>query len=220
MHERNWGKLDSAVQKIEAARAAGVDVTADRYPYTAANTGLDAVLPRWALAGSRSERLARLTDPSQRRQVLDDLAGRPEQAWQQIVIAEVRGPRHRWCQGLTVAKAAATRGTHPAVFAIDLLAAERGQVGAIYHVMSESNLERILARDWVTIGSDSGCRAAATRSARGCLTRAPLGPSAGLLDRLAGTGGFSGLRLPFERLPPIPGGASALSAAGGSSRGD
>ena len=58
-----------------------------------------------------------------------------------------------------MAKAAAARGTHPAVFVIDLLAADRGHVGAIYHVMSESNLERILARDWVTIGSDSGCRA-------------------------------------------------------------
>jgi N-acyl-D-aspartate/D-glutamate deacylase len=103
MYERNWEKLDPALRMIEAARATGVDVTADRYPYTAANTGLEAILPPWALEGTRRDRLASLTDAVKRVRILDGLARRPERTWHQIVIADVRSAEHRQHQGLTVA---------------------------------------------------------------------------------------------------------------------
>jgi N-acyl-D-amino-acid deacylase len=159
MYARNWDKLDAALARIEAARAAGLDVTADRYPYTAANTGLDAILPRWAAEGLRQDWLARLTNPPTRSRILDELAARPLSIWDQIVIAEVRTPRYRAHQGLTVAKAASRERMRPEVFAVDLLAADGGTVAAFYHAMSDANLDRILARDWVMVGSDSGCRA-------------------------------------------------------------
>lgn len=159
MHERNWSKLDAVLRSIEAARAAGIDVTADRYPYTAANTGLDAILPGWALEGTRPERLARLTDLVSRDRLLRELAPWSPQTWEQVVIAEVREARDRGYEGASVAAAAAARGQRPEAFALDLLAANGAQVGAIYHAMSESNLERILSQDWVMVGSDSGCRA-------------------------------------------------------------
>lgn len=167
MHEWNWNKLDAALAMIEAARAAGVDVTADRYPYTAAQTGLDAVLPRWAVEGTRGERLARLADPALRPRLLATLAARPAVTWQRIVIAEVREAAHRRHQGRTVAEAAAAEGTRPEAFVLDLLAADGGQVGATYHAMSPANLDRILSRDWVMIGSDSGCRAVGDPLGRG-----------------------------------------------------
>jgi len=159
MHERNWGKLDAALALVEAARAEGLDVTADRYPYTAAHTGLDAVLPAWAGEGSSAERLARLRDPGRRDEFLGVLAARPASTWERIVIAEVREPRHRPYQGRTVAELARARSMPPAAFALDFLAADGGRVGAIFHAMSPANLERILARDWVMIASDAGCRA-------------------------------------------------------------
>jgi len=159
MYARNWDKLDAALARIEAARAAGIDVTADRYPYTAADTGLDAILPRWAGEGSRQDRLARLTDPPARSRILAELTGRPESTWDQIVIAEVRHPRYRPHQGLTLAKAAGLERVRPEVLALDLLAVDGGAVGAFYHAMSQANLVRILSRDWVMIVSDSGCRA-------------------------------------------------------------
>jgi N-acyl-D-amino-acid deacylase len=160
MHERNWSKLDSALRSIEAARAAGADVTADRYPYTAANTGLEAVLPRWALEGSRAARLTRLTDPVFRNRLLHELASSSSNTWKRIVIAEVREAGNRRYEGLSVAEAAAACAEPPESFALDLLAANGGQVGAIYHAMSAQNLERILSQHWVMIASDSGCRAA------------------------------------------------------------
>jgi N-acyl-D-amino-acid deacylase len=158
MYRRNWDKLEAALARIEAAQAAGIDVTADRYPYTAANTGLDAILPRWAAEGSREDWLARLEDPSTRPRVLAELTARHESTWDQIVIAEVRHPRYRPHQGLTVAKAAGHERMRPEVFALDLLAADGGAVSAFYHAMSEANLDRILSRDWVMVGSDSACR--------------------------------------------------------------
>ena len=167
MHERNWTKLEAALASIEAAQASGVDVTADRYPYTAANTGLDAILPRWAVEGSRREWLARLGDPLPRTRLLAELAARPESIWDQIVIAEVRHPRYRVHQGLTVAKAAVRERTRPEAFTVDLLAAEGGQVAALYHAMSGANLDRILSCDWVMIGSDSGCRTVGDSLGRG-----------------------------------------------------
>jgi N-acyl-D-amino-acid deacylase len=160
MHERNWDKLDAALGLIEAARAAGMDVTADRYPYTAANTGLDAILPGWAVAGTREERRARLTDPALRPGLLAALAARPAATWERIVIAEVADARHRRDQGRTVAEAAAAAGARPEAFVLDLLADGGGPVGAIFHAMSPGNLERILTRTWVMIGSDSACRTA------------------------------------------------------------
>ncbi len=167
MYERNWEKLERALALIEAARADGLDVTADRYPYTAANTGLDAILPPWALEGSRPEQVARLRDAAARARLLDELAARAGGFWAQVVIAEVTLEAHRAWQGRSVADAARAAGRAPGEFVLDLLAAEELRVEAIYHAMSEANLRAILARDWVMIGSDSGCRAPDGPLARG-----------------------------------------------------
>src|SRR5574341_2211617 len=71
--ERNWGKLTQAFELIESAQRRGEDVTADRYPYTAANTGLQAALPRWALEGGKAEQTARLGDPVVRARFRQDI---------------------------------------------------------------------------------------------------------------------------------------------------
>lgn len=157
--EANWGKLEPALALIEAARAEGLAVTADRYPYTAANTGLDAVLPRWALEGSRREQVARLREPDTRSRLLAELEARPSAYWGTVMIAEVTLEPHRVYQGRRVDEAAARAGQTPGAFVLDLLAAEELRVEAIYFSMSETNLRRILSREWVMIGSDSGCRA-------------------------------------------------------------
>lgn len=167
MYERNWGKLPQALELIEGARAAGLDVTADRYPYTAANTGLDAVLPRWAIEGSRLEQVARLVVPEVRQRLLAELRARPAESWRQVVIADVTLPQHRGYHGRSVADAASSAGQAPEAFVLDLLAAEELRVEAIYHSMCEANLRTILARAWVMIGSDSGCRAPDGPLARG-----------------------------------------------------
>lgn len=154
--ERNWGKLTEALRLIEEARSRGQDVAADRYPYTASNTGLQAVLPSWALEGNRVEQVARLQDSSVRERLKGELTDR---RWDQIIIAEVTREGNRRYEGLEVSQAAAVAGKSPVEFVCDLLIEEETRVDAIFFTMSEENLQQILTRPYVMVASDSGTRA-------------------------------------------------------------
>lgn len=157
--ETNWGKLQEAFLLIEEARALGQDVTADRYPYTAANTGLQAVLPRWAVEGGKREQVDRLKDPTARGKIKAELREKPVRYWGNVMISEVASERNRRYEGLRLDEAASLAGQDPIDFVLDLLAEEEGFVDAIFFTMSEENLKRILQKPYVMIGSDSGCRA-------------------------------------------------------------
>ena len=86
----NWPKMAQAIELIEAARAEGLDVTADMYPYPAGSTGLSALLPSWAHAGGRESLLARLADPADRariRAALDGPGIARDAGWDGIAIS-------------------------------------------------------------------------------------------------------------------------------------
>lgn len=156
----NWHKLDEAFHKIESARARGVDVTCDRYPYTASNTGLSAVLPEWAFEGGLDRLLQRLSDPGDRTRMKEEiLAEHPEADYfSKIMICAVTRREDEKYVGRRVLDCAAAEGKDPFVFTFDLLAAERNMVDAIYFTMNEENLRRILKKPYVMIGSDSGAK--------------------------------------------------------------
>jgi N-acyl-D-aspartate/D-glutamate deacylase len=154
--ERNWGKLSEALGLIEEARSRGQEVSADRYPYTASNTGLQAVLPSWALEGNRVEQVARLRDEGVRERLARELVDR---RWDRVMIAEVTRPENRRYEGLRVHEAAKAAGKDPVNFVCDLLGEEEARVDAIFFTMSEENLAEILARPYVMVASDSGTRA-------------------------------------------------------------
>lgn len=158
---RNWEKLDRAIALIDGARARGLDVTCDRYPYTAANTGLQAMLPRWGIEGDKAAQRARLKDPEARRRLTEEvLAQHPEPDYfDRVMISDVTQAWNRSYTGLRVGQAAAKAGKPPMEFVLDLLWDESNMVDAIYFSMSEDNLRTILRKPYVMIGSDSGCRA-------------------------------------------------------------
>jgi N-acyl-D-aspartate/D-glutamate deacylase len=158
--ESNWVKLPQVFELIESARRRGVDVTADRYPYTAANTELQAALPGWVLEGGKAEQTARLADPAVRARIRREIGEGPQaRDWSQVMISEVTLPQNRRFQGLRVDAAARLADKEPLTFVLDLLHEEQTRVDAIYFVMSEENLQAILCKPYVMIGSDSGCRA-------------------------------------------------------------
>ncbi len=178
--ERNWGKLPQALQLIEEARSRGHDVTADRYPYTASNTQLSAVLPSWALEGNRAEQIARWHDATVRMRLDRELT---ERRWDLIMIAEVTREGNKRYEGMRVDQAAASAGKEPLTFVCDLLGEEEGRVDAIFFTMSEENLQQILSRPYVMVASDSG-----TRSHVGPLSRGRPHPRAfGTFPRILGT---------------------------------
>jgi N-acyl-D-amino-acid deacylase len=157
----NWPKMARAIELIEEARAQGLDVTADMYPYPAGSTTLSALLAPWVHAGGREPLLARLGDPADRARIRAELDG-PGMAldagWQGIVIAGC--PARPEYEGRTLAQIAATLGLTPAEAVIEILRQAKGDVDMVLFMMSEDNVALGLQRPWVMIGSDGEGRAA------------------------------------------------------------
>jgi N-acyl-D-amino-acid deacylase len=157
----NWHKTAEAVRRLRAARAEGLAVTADRYPYLASMTDLDSLLlPNWAVEGGRQEELARLADPATRRRLADDISTRHPEAdyFERILIASVSPDGPREAVGKTLAALAREAGRDPIEAAFDLIAATNTQATATYFSMSEENLRDILREPYVAIGSDASLR--------------------------------------------------------------
>jgi dihydroorotase/N-acyl-D-amino-acid deacylase len=164
----NWGKMPQAVAAIEAARARGVDVTADQYPYPASGTGLDAVIPNWAHAGGTDSLLARLADPATRARLRAELtaggvdinigtsAGGPSG----VMIAGVTVDSLRRYQGMRLTEVAQARGQEVVDAVFDVLLADGAGTSAIYFSMSEQDIETAMRQPWMMVGIDAGARAA------------------------------------------------------------
>jgi len=147
----NWPLMSQALALIDNARARGLDVTADRYPYTASSTSLSARLPAWAHDGGSSALLERLQLPETRRRIKEDLSVRPDQ-WDTVLIAF--SPNAPELEGLTVAEIAEQRVAEPAETALDILLETEIKVSIIHSSMNEENLRRVLCHPAVMIGSD------------------------------------------------------------------
>jgi N-acyl-D-amino-acid deacylase len=153
----NWKKLDAALEKINAARAAGLRAAADRYPYTASCTDLDVILPDWAAGGGRDAVLARLRDGATRRRLRDELATRED--WAGIMVGSLTHPELAPLRGQRIPEIAAALGLEPVEAALHLLDVDELRPSGIFFGMSEENMWRILAEPWVMIGSDASIRA-------------------------------------------------------------
>jgi N-acyl-D-amino-acid deacylase len=156
----NWSLLDRALAQIETARNNGIAAAADRYPYTASNTDLDAVFPAWAQEGGRDAVLARLRDPDTRRKLRDELAAsRTETYWEGVTVGSTAHSDNRRFQGRPLLEAARTLGLDPAETVLHFAQTDQLRTSAFFFGMSEANLDVILRRPWVMIGSDASIRA-------------------------------------------------------------
>jgi N-acyl-D-amino-acid deacylase len=162
-----WGTLmQEAGRHIDAARARGVDVAADLYVYTAGGTGLEATIPSWAHDGGTDALLKRLADPEIRARLRKEIVtGSPgwwniieaSGGWQNVVLVNAQNPDNAKYQGRTIADIAKELNKDPADTAFDFVAqAKTGRVLAIYHMMSEQDVETALKFPWTSIGSDAG----------------------------------------------------------------
>lgn len=161
-----WGKLmGEAGEKIDQARGRGVDVAADLYLYTAGGTGLEAVIPSWAFEGGDEKLLERLKDPTIRARLKNEIkTGSPgwwniveaSGGWQNIVLVNASNKDNAKYEGKTLAAIAKELNKEPADAAFDIVAAGKSRVLAIYHMMSEQDIETALRFPWTSIGSDAG----------------------------------------------------------------
>ncbi|HSL21981.1 MAG TPA: D-aminoacylase [Vicinamibacterales bacterium] len=157
---KNWGASAQTLDLVDRARARGVDATIDQYPYTASSSGLTIVLPAWSLDGGQDATVKRLADPALRAKVraaveenirYDRGGGDPTN----IVIASCAWDPS--LAGKSLADITAARGVPVTIeSAADTLLTlvERGGAQAVYHAMSEQDLERILIHPATMVASD------------------------------------------------------------------
>jgi N-acyl-D-amino-acid deacylase len=162
--ERNWGKMPHILARIAQARAEGLDVTADQYPWTASSNGLDAALPVWVREGGAAAMVRRLGDPATRARVRADFLKLPENAdWpagaSRILITSVLNPDLKPDEGKTIAEIARDEKKDPLDALMDLVAADKGNTGRVTFGMSEDDVRAGLRSPLVSFCTDSSAMA-------------------------------------------------------------
>jgi dihydroorotase/N-acyl-D-amino-acid deacylase len=160
----NWGRMPELVALINSARARGVDINANQYPYIAANHPTLPLLPPWALEGGLDKTMERLRDPRLRVRIKHDIESglpgwnsnyvRQSGGWQGIVIGATHVEKNASLPGKTLEEIGRMREKDPAEAFFDLLMEEHGQVTCMPFMMNEKDVQTALREPWVDIASD------------------------------------------------------------------
>ena len=168
-YRANWGRMPEVLRHIESARARGLDVTANMYPYDRASNGLDACLPLWVRDGGTEAMIARLKDPAQRERVKRDMEDPNPGDWENqwygsggaggVLLSSVLDPSLRKWEGKTLLEIGKEMGKDPRDAVMDLVIADRAESSVIISIMREDDVRAALAHPMIAIGTDSGARA-------------------------------------------------------------
>ena len=163
----NWAKLPQVVQRIEAARAAGLRITADMYNYTAGATGLDAAMPLWVQEGGINRWIERLQDPAVRARVAAEMK-QPGQGWENLyygagpdkmILVGFKNEALKQYTGKTLAQVAELFGKSPEETAMELVARDGSRISTVYFLMSEDNVRAQVQLPWMSFNSDAEAQA-------------------------------------------------------------
>ena len=159
----NWYKMDLAIKKIDSARTAGLDITANMYNYTAAGTGLYATMPQWVQEGGQDAWLSRLKDPAIKARVLKEMKV-PGKDWENffymvgspenIILGVFKTDSLKYLTGKTLAEVAGLKKLSPAETIIYLVVNDNSPVESMFFLMTEDNIKKQIALPWVSFGSD------------------------------------------------------------------
>jgi len=158
---RSAEQMAAGLKIIDSARAAGIDVTADQYPYIASGTGLSAMLNTWVQEGGRDSMVIRLADPQVRarlkKELAEDSAAGIRTAANTMVNSVGADSLKRY-QGKRLTEVAVMMGGGRDAYdaAFDLLIADRGRTSAIYFSFNEDALRLAMQKPWVSVGQDAG----------------------------------------------------------------
>jgi dihydroorotase/N-acyl-D-amino-acid deacylase len=168
-YRANWGRMGEVLEHFDAARARGLDVTANMYPYDRASNGLDACLPLWVREGGLEQMLQRLNDPAQRARIKRDMDDANATDWENqwygsgggagVMVSTVADPALRKWEGKNLVQIGKEMGKDPRDAAMDLVIADRGETSVIISIMREDDVRLALSHPMISIGTDSGARA-------------------------------------------------------------
>ena len=148
----NWGKARAGtLNMVDAARARGIDFTADIYPYIASSTGLASTLPQWIHAGGTKELLRRISEPETRARIKRELGARD---WTQTLLVWFPSRQNKRFEGKTLQQIAQEKGADPVDAMFDLLLEEKGQISYIGFFGLEEDIKTLMKHEAVMIGSD------------------------------------------------------------------
>jgi N-acyl-D-amino-acid deacylase len=163
----NWGKIDAAIARVEAARARGLKITADMYTYPASSTGFDAAMPLWIQAGGIEQWVARLKDPALRAKALDEMK-RPDASENtklvveepdKVILVGFKTDALKPLTGKTLGEVARARGKSPEETVAELIVEDGTRIQVVYFGMSEANVAREVTLPWMSFGSDAAALA-------------------------------------------------------------
>jgi N-acyl-D-amino-acid deacylase len=167
-YKANWGKMPEVLRRIEAARAKGLRVSANIYPYNRASNGLDACLPLWAREGGTDPMIARLKDPAQRDRIkkeMDDPNAPYENQWygsggaSGVMLSSVLNNDLRKYEGMTLAEIGKAMGKDPRDAVMDLVIADHAESSVIISIMNEDDVRTAMRHPLVSFDTDSGAQA-------------------------------------------------------------
>src|SRR5437660_1723591 len=166
--QKNWGKIDNLLSRIESAQKEGLNIRANMYTYIAGGTGLDACFPLWIEDGVYPALFKRLRDPATREKIKAEVkidsdkwenlylsAGSPDR----IILVGFKSEKLKPLTGKSLAEVAKIRGKDPIDTAMDLVAEDESRIGAVYFMMSEENVKKEIAKPWISFGSDEASQA-------------------------------------------------------------
>jgi len=158
--KKNWKKMKDIFEKFFDAQQRGLNLTCDRYPYIAASTELDAVLPSWAYEGGHKRELERLKNPEVQEEIKRGILREHSEKdyWNNIMISSVNLDKNKWMEGKRLTEIGKHSGKSPIECFFEILIEENLRVGAIFFSMNEDNLKSILKLPCTMIGSDSSAR--------------------------------------------------------------
>ena len=168
-YKANWGRMREVLDHFAAARARGLDVTANMYPYDRASNGLDACLPLWVREGGLDQMLQRLKDPALRDRIKRDMDDADAKDWENqwygsgggagVMVSTVADPALRKWEGKNLVQIGKEMGKDPRDAAMDLVIADGGETSVIISIMREDDVRLALSNPMISIGTDSGARA-------------------------------------------------------------
>jgi dihydroorotase/N-acyl-D-amino-acid deacylase len=154
---KNWGRMPHVIERINAARAEGIDVAANVYPYAASSTSLSTLVPDWSMEGGYPELKKRLADPAQRARIAEALQAQfTKRGPKGIYITRIGNPAYAQYEKHFVEEIAAMMNVTPDEAMMRLFADTNGSPSVIFFSMNETDVQTALKQSFVSIGSDSG----------------------------------------------------------------
>ncbi len=168
-YKANWGKMTEVLRRIHAARARGLDITANQYPYNRASNSLSSCLPLWVREGGVEKMLARLQDGSLRDRIKREMADPNVTEWENqwygsggadgVLVSSVLKPELRKYEGMNLTEIGRSMGKDPRDALMDLVIADRGETSCVISIMNEDDVRICMQDPLVSVDSDSGAKA-------------------------------------------------------------